>query len=618
MPTNITGGEFSSPMLQIPAGKDYVIRYKPDFKQGIKPEEKTKILDSMVLLVQKLSALKEVGAPISFKAEISDDEVFFTIRIPKDLSAPVDRDLLGLYRGTLSYKEAEEKVFNLASFSFELTDPTLSPPLEVNAALKPSPVKKTIDKDFWENLRKTTRAISFENYRKFMDGVCGISDKDFKEREDFNSIGKLARRRFLPFNDTDSYRTIKVLTEFFLLANCAIDPTIFPGYLKDLPDEYEDDTPLRTIPFMQVIREKLSDLPIKPKDIGDVLGIFTNLLISPDGKVIEEGATNSKKIKGDMASCFGILKKKLLEPCAIELIWSYWHEEAMLVQAMSAISLRFQNRKQPGRGKDPLANMAISPLLPLNNLLWGYIQDEQHRLTVMRRAYEYDHHYGITLQGKAVPGVEGADSRSNFLEAFHTLLYRCTAYFKQVDDLNVQADGFPVLNSLREVHVTLSEGMHNQYGDLPWNARVEMLMQQWMLSRPEFREFLPSRTMVAYPEAWMGPISTMNTLQGWTNGSPINFNSLAVYGEDLLISIRLTNWLDTDLTGDNAANWANAYRNEIQGYIHAYRAVTGADLTALHPQTGKIDAQQPAVHLLRRAKAGANGNGRVREGALAQ
>ena len=46
------------------------------------------------------------------------------------------------------------------------------------------------------------------------------------------------------------------------------------------------------------------------------------------------------------------------------------------------------------------------------------------------------------------------------------------------------ADGFPVLNALREVHLLLAEGAHNQYGDLPWTARQEMLMQQWLLARP--------------------------------------------------------------------------------------------------------------------------------------
>ena len=41
--------------------------------------------------------------------------------------------------------------------------------------------------------------------------------------------------------------------------------------------------------------------------------------------------------------CDGILRSKLTNPCLIELIWSYWQEEGMLVQTLNAISRRFQN-----------------------------------------------------------------------------------------------------------------------------------------------------------------------------------------------------------------------------------------------------------------------------------
>ena len=174
----------------------------------------------------------------------------------------------------------------------------------------------------------------------------------------------------------------------------------------------------------------------------------------------------------------------------------------MLVQSMNAISLRFQNiRRTPI--VTPLAMLEIDPLRPLNNLIWGYIQDEQHRLSLLRRVYEYDHHYGMTLQGKAVPSLRPADSRSKFLETFHNLLYLCSAFYKEDDDTTVKADGFPVLNAIKDVHLLLSQGAHNQFGDLPSTARQEMLLQQWLLARPEFREYLPTRLMVAYPEPWM-------------------------------------------------------------------------------------------------------------------
>ena len=103
---------------------------------------------------------------------------------------------------------------------------------------------------------------------------------------------------------------------------------------------------------------------------------------------------------------------------------------------------------------------------------------------------------------------------SQFLEAFHNLLHVASVFYQKDDDTTVLADAFPVLNALKEVHLILSQGAHNQFGDLPATARIEMLMQQWILARPEFAEFLPTRAMVAYPEPWMDRVDAMKKLQG--------------------------------------------------------------------------------------------------------
>ncbi|HRI59871.1 MAG TPA: hypothetical protein PK228_09110, partial [Saprospiraceae bacterium] len=476
----------------------------------------------------------------------------------------------------------------------------------LNISLSSAQRPFSVDEIFWKKLRAALKSISFTNYETFLNGVCGTGVVPDEYNNSSNNLitSRIASRRFLPFTDTDSYRTIKVLTEVFLLVNCAADVQDMDGYSEDILNGNGN----RTIPFLNSIRNRLNDLPIKFNSIGDVLTMLAPLNPSQLPNPNPSQLPNPNPTE---PNCYGILRDSLTQPCFIELIWSYWHEESMLVQALHAISLRFQNMRAPGRSKDPLAAMEIAPLRPLNNLLWGYLQDEQHRLSVKRRNYEYDHHYGITLQGKAAPPIEAADSRKNFLEGFHVLLHRCSLFYLQDDDLTIKADGFPILNNLREVHFILTEGMHNQYGDLPFTARAEMLTQQWLLARAEFREFLPSRTMVAYPENWMGPLTTMNNLQGWTSISPVNFNTLAVYGELLLLAIRFGHWSDLGKTADDAANWAREFRPEIQGYIHAYQATTGVDLSAKQVNIGKVDAQQPSLHLQKRAKVGANGNGQV-------
>ena len=151
------------------------------------------------------------------------------------------------------------------------------------------------------------------------------------------------------------------------------------------------------------------------------------------------------------------------------------------------------------------------------------------------------------------------------------------------------------MNALREVHLILAQGAHNQFGDLPWTARVEMLIQQWILARPEIRDFLQSRVMVPYTEAWMPQVDTMKTVQGWTDVGVNHFRDLGVYGEQLLLSIRYGDWVDIN-DEDVAKNWARYWRPEVQSYMHAYRAVTGVDLT----NADAVDYTVPGVHLIRR------------------
>lgn len=453
-------------------------------------------------------------------------------------------------------------------------------------------------------IRKSTEALSFDRYYDFMNWIFCPDDRDPKappparKSKLKDMLSKANQHRFLPFTDTDSYRNIKVATEAFVMANCGVFSDFDEGdadyvqsqvvlptpvsadALENRLHEYLQSVEVRDVPellpYLAIIRRKLIDEQIKDKDIGDVV-------LGSDQR--------------DARSCYGLLRRKLTCPCLFELIWSYWQEEGMLVQTMNSLTRRFQNMRAPG-SNDPLANLEIDPLRPLNNVIWGYIQDEQHRLSVVRRNYEYDHHYGLRLAGRAVRDVRTADSRSKFLEAFHTLLSITSAFYKRDDDTTIVADGFPVLNALKEAHLILSQGAHNQFGDLPSTARIEMLMQQWILSRPEFREFLPTRIMVAYPEPWMDRVDAMKKLQGWTDTSVLHFRNLAIFGEQVLLAIRYGDWADINDPAE-ATNWARYWRPEIQGYMHAYRSVTGVDLS-VDVTNARIDATLPSVHLVQR------------------
>ncbi len=579
-----------------------------EVKQGCVSEVKL-TFNIQFQVIQSYAMTKEGGTPISCDVVPSGTVVKFVADHTLDEKALVDNPLTYTWntkRGSIIYTDDKRMIYlNTAGLvgrisvkvvmgrehSEEISDETgvdvMPQPVQtiggnLSVGMRRTEAAHTTDLPLWIVIRKSTDAISFKNYFRFMDHVlCNkplsgefneyelakISDKKIK-------LGDLQKKRFLPFTDTDAYKLLKVATEAFLVVNCGVALSKFPFTQEDLDYltsrisgqtidlaklnslwedylEFVNGTSSQTLPYLALIRNKLPDNALKNS-------IFADADLPQD--------------------CFGILRNKLTEPCLIELIWSYWHEEGMLVQTMNAIGTRFQNRRRTGNN-DPLANLEMDPLRPINNLLWGYIQDEQHRLSVIRRTYEYDHHYGLRLEGKALPQFNPADSRSKFLEAFHNLLYICSGFFQQDDDTTVISDGFPVLNALKEVHLLLSEGAHNQFGDLPSTARIEMLMEEWLLARPEFREFLPTRIMVVYPEPWMDRVDAMKKLQGWSDTSVLHFRDLGVFGEQILLSIRFGAWSDkTDPA--QAKNWARYWRAEIQGYIHAYRAVTGVDLTS--------------------------------------
>jgi len=479
-------------------------------------------------------------------------------------------------------------------------------PLNVNArtSLTRADVVITSDAALWAAIRNRTDAIRGDRYEDFISRVLCDGDSTgqaaclpedetgYSKSKGIDAAVNNKRKELLGAMagyGVDAYNLLKYATQAFLLleAGVVVRP---PLNLLDTEEDTDaifdgEESRIGESATFEILKQRLTTF----------LGSPTGPLPYLDRIVAALGVSEIKS-----PFCEGVLTHRFSCPSMLELIWSYWHEEGMLVQTMNAICMRFQNKRGPG-DRDPLANLELDPLRPLNNLLWGFIQDEYNRLTIPRRAYEYDHHYGLKMVGKAVPELRSADSRSKFIQAFHNLLNRTAGFYREDADTTVIADGFSLLSSLREVHLLLAEGAHNQFGDLPWTSRAEMLMMQWMLGRTEIREFLRGRAMVPYNERWMGQVDTMKKLQGWSDTSITHFRNLGVYGEQILLSIRYGNWNDiTDQ--DNAKTWARYWRPEIQGYIHAYLAATGVDLSAEVVDTRATPARymQPSTLLAQR------------------
>ena len=448
----------------------------------------------------------------------------------------------------------------------------------------------TDDRALWPAIRNRTAAIGFDRYKKFIDCVfCeGKFPEDVPVPERFKGC---VDEPVLQFNihGPYAYSVLKLATQVFLTLESGVvirDNT--PGKPKIFDIEKER---IRVNDFSLTVSKLQQELQayLAPAEHLPYLDRIVTNLITLDGEATEV-----------LPYCLGVLQFRLTSPSLIELIWSYWLEEGMLVQTMNAIARRFQNRR--GSANDPLAELEFDPLRPLNNLIWGFIQDEHNRLTVPRRTHEYQHHYGLSLIGTTVSDLNPADSRSKFIEAFHNLLSCAARFFKEDSDTTVIADAFPLLNALKEVHLILAEGAHNQFGDLTWTARAEMLTIQWMLARPEMREFLRGRYMVPYQEEWMGAVDSMKKLQGWTDTTITHFYELAVTGERILLSVRYGDWSDIENIEDQAKNWARSSKPEIQRYIHGYRTATGVDLAAEITDTRDAATRylQPSVLLQRR------------------
>ena len=469
------------------------------------------------------------------------------------------------------------------------------PTPSVDITLNRTRVPNTKDEILWVVIRNCSNALGFNAYQDFMDSVFSSPR--------FGHAAGHDRKRMIDeleipcdtfaFSSLDAHRVLKAATELFVMTRCGV---VHPPTLR--PDTGEEEG--RFGHRLPAVFEEMWESYLAP--LGSVDGRHARILPYLDlirRKLGDVGAARSN-LAGVVDRQAGLIQEKLVHPILLELIWSYWMEEGMLVQSFNSITRRFQNLRSNGE-RDPLAQLELDPLRPANNLLWGWIQDEQSRLSVLRRAHEYDHHYGFTLHGKALAELRTIDRRSKFLEAFHNLLWKCMQFYTQDDQTTVIADAFPVLNALKETHYLLAQGAHNQFGNLPSQARQEMLMQQWILSRPEVREFLGTRVMVPYAESWMDRVDSVKTLKGWTDTSVVHFRDLATFGEQILLSIRWGAW-STINDPSNAANWARYWRAEIQGYVHAYRVATSVDLTTdiTDQRAAETRFLPPSVHLRNR------------------
>ncbi|MCI5158811.1 MAG: hypothetical protein D3906_10310, partial [Candidatus Electrothrix sp. AUS1_2] len=298
----------------------------------------------------------------------------------------------------------------------------------------------TDDQALWATIRNSTNAVRFERYQQFIELVFNgnITPLPQQQQAEYFSHPSLSK---LNIYGSYSYAVLKIATQAFLTLQCGLKPLE-----SDLPDKISsflnekyrpansDEEARRSFEVTNLGKQLKQYMGGENGNLPYLNRIASALLtIGPDKKIDDYETLPYYNY---------ILQHRFTNPSLIELIWSYWHEEGMLAQTMNAIALRFQNQRSGPN--DPLAELEIDPLRPLNNMIWGFVQDRYNQLSVSRRAAEYGHQYGLRLLGRAVPELQIADNRSKFIEAFHNLLYRTAVFYREDADTTVVSNAFPL------------------------------------------------------------------------------------------------------------------------------------------------------------------------------
>ena len=275
-------------------------------------------------------------------------------------------------------KPTKQTAKRLATLSRAASLPPGTPNIQHVVLERSSPID-TPDEALWGAIRNRTTAANFPYFEILVDLTFCQDSKDGQSNRLRECAGGAHSRRDALvanpepakccYHGADAYNLLKAAAECFVALQCGVkvEPPIDLNMQSLIPDEADRGADFTTF-----------------QELQDKLTPYLTLNTLPYLQRIIDAL---KLLPAKSPLCDGLVQQPDCFPCMLELIWSYWHEEGMLVQSLNAICLRFQN-KHNSRLRDPLANFRLDPLRPLNTLLWGYIQDEINRLTVARRAYE--------------------------------------------------------------------------------------------------------------------------------------------------------------------------------------------------------------------------------------
>ena len=168
-------------------------------------------------------------------------------------------------------------------------------------------------------------------------------------------------------DQVNAYEVLRTATELFLMTECGLVPLAASINYEDRLAKTGPEQ--LNVPLLARIRTQFNadTVELKANYLTKLANSAQSKVLPYYGLIIErlEDLPPKPELVAKDAYDYGILREAATRPPMVELIWSYWHEQGMLIQTMAAIVIRFQ---PPGGCEEPLANLNIDPLRGANNL----------------------------------------------------------------------------------------------------------------------------------------------------------------------------------------------------------------------------------------------------------
>lgn len=510
---------------------------------------------------------------------------------------------LGKY--TIGVKEGANEI---QRHEFDVVEPL------VHVSLKSEATPYTKDQIVWMAIRGGAKSASYSGFNTFVENLFSDTYTAFGNKAIENSF-KYSHIQPSDYGWQNTYPFIKAAATLYMeraKIKDAITTELVGDEKRRIGDGGINESQLKNdlVDYLgSTVPTELSSLPYLQRVIQRV---SSELLKS----INESTGVGNSRITGDFTCEY--LRQRLQRPPMYDLIWSYWMSLAGLTETMNAVVDCY--RRKSNERTALLSDVRFDLLRPIGNLLSGYARDTEIPITHEEYLVELQAQYGLMLPEHAELDIQGMQSDTSFLGALHNVIGGSGKLLRDRLNKTLDVDTHSLGRILGNMNVRLAMGAHNQLWEVTRRIRRDMLVQQWILSRPEVTEFLRVPAMVDMREGWMSALAAYRdrknqqsrsasrsgnygSVSGNSSQSALvvqQFHRLACKSEIMVLGARWGGWSNEDMVGKSAEGWLNEVQHDIKDYISDYREVTrlvNLDVETADPQALALREMQPLQFL---------------------